>query len=77
MVTDLLEGLIGSNQQTSQHAFAKLITSDRHAVRLHATDNLLGAIIGPGNIILPGKYPILGPMLTQVEEKVAELIHRR
>ena len=52
-------------QQTSQHTIAGFVTSDRSAAHLHATNDLLSAIIGPRHIVLLIEDAVICPMFTQ------------
>ena len=77
LVRDGLGSAACSDQQSSQHAIEGFITANCPAADFHPADDLLSAIIGPGHLILPGKYTIVSPVLTQANEQIAQLFQGR
>jgi len=81
MVSDQLLALLtqarAAQQECSRHTWPRFVTSHRAAAHLHASNDLLRAIIGPGHIRLPVEDPVIGPMFTQTDEQQAQLIQGR
>ena len=81
MISDPLLALLtqarAAQQECSRHTWPRFVASHRAAAHLHASNDLLRAIIGPGHIRLPVEDPVIGPMFTQTDEQQAQLIQGR
>lgn len=66
-----------AQHERSRHTCPGFVSSHRAATHLHASNNLLRAIMGPGHVRLPVEDPVIGPMFAKTDEQQAQLIQGR
>ena len=67
-----LADLRSDGQQASEHGGRRFVASHRAGAHFHTVNHAFGAVIGPGDILLPVKDPIRRPMFAQADEQEAQ-----
>ncbi len=73
----LLSHTGAAHHERCPHTRPGFVASHRAAAHLHAPNDLLRVIVGPGHVRLPVEDPVIGPMFTQTDEQQAQLIQGR